>query len=412
MKKAMVLTVGTGTRPDSDIVSPLKKSITNSQPQRICFLVSSVSEPNARRIIEDLEVPQENATLVRLEDPDDVDRVCEQALEAFHRLRQEGYQPDEIDADFTSGTKAMSAGLALAAAAIECRHLKYISGRRETGVVVPGTEQFRIIAPVQLLAWRKLEMAREFLRHLHYGAASQVIESLPHSALSTHHRCLAKSIGALARAYDAWDKFAHDKFIGEYKQAAADLPELAPFRVSDGTGQRVVAMGKAEQEQRLTEDLLADLYNNAVRRGKEGKYDDQVARLYRLVEMVAQYELAEHYGIRNTSDVRLDDLQVTTEVRQWLEAKRDPINKKIRLGLRDSYALLRQLGAPLGTSFEQDTQLDSALQHRNQSILAHGVRPVRQERAQRLTEAVQALAVQVIPKFEQRAHELQFPWLK
>jgi len=48
--------------------------------------------------------------------------------------------------------------------------------------------------------------------------------------------------------------------------------------------------------------LIADILNNARRRMKEGKYDDAMARLYRTVELIAQYRLKMKYEI-DTSDV-------------------------------------------------------------------------------------------------------------
>ena len=43
--------------------------------------------------------------------------------------------------------------------------------------------------------------------------------------------------------------------------------------------------------------MLASIINNSKRRGKENKFDDAVARLYRSFELIAQIRLLEKYNI-------------------------------------------------------------------------------------------------------------------
>lgn len=57
----------------------------------------------------------------------------------------------------------------------------------------------------------------------------------------------------------------------------------------------------------LPESDFKDLFSNAIRRFKEGKFDDCVARLYRLVEMVAQIEFKKEFN-KNSEKVDLEFL--------------------------------------------------------------------------------------------------------
>ncbi|MBI4494820.1 MAG: TIGR02710 family CRISPR-associated protein [Chloroflexi bacterium] len=412
MSRALVLTVGTGTRSDSDITQPLVLSIRDSNPERVVFLVSETSEPVARRVCQACALGDERVELVGLRDPEHVDRVAEQALEALRGLRARGFAPREIDADFTSGTKAMSAGLALAALAFGCNALKYVTGRREQGVVVSGTEEIRVVRPAATLAQRELEVAVRGLRLLQYRAARAACTGLVRAALSEYDRRLADGVDALAEAYDAWDKFKQGGFMGAYRRADLELAELAPFRLAAGVGERVVRIGQARQERRVSRDLLADLFNNAERRGREGRFDDQVARLYRAVEMLAQRELQRQHEV-STDDVHPEALpSLPAEVYRRLEERRNARDGQIKLGLQDAYGLLEALGHPLGGTFRRDQELSAALNHRNASILAHGVQPIDERQAQALDGRARKLARVAVPDLDERCSALQFPWLR
>jgi len=48
MKRALILTVGTGTRPDTNIVRPLVKTIRHSHPDFVAFVASSMSKKDTK----------------------------------------------------------------------------------------------------------------------------------------------------------------------------------------------------------------------------------------------------------------------------------------------------------------------------------------------------------------------------
>ena len=126
---------------------------------------------------------------------------------------------------------------------------------------------------------------------------------------------------------------------------------------------------------RFSTFLLADIFLNAERRAEEGKFDDAVARLYRLTEMIAQARLAAH-GI-DTSDV--DITKVPGNLHAELEGHRNPRNKRIELPLFKSYEILSELGEEIGRAFLHDNHLRHYLASRNNSVLAHGTDPVTQK---------------------------------
>jgi CRISPR-associated protein (TIGR02710 family) len=120
---------------------------------------------------------------------------------------------------------------------------------------------------------------------------------------------------------------------------------------------------------------IADLINNAKRRGKDEKrYDDAVARLYRTTELIAQHQLKIKYNI-NTSAVKPHDIPEEL-IQKWSINQN---TQKIKLSLEKDYELLNAKKDPLGTKFTQDKKLKDLLNKRNTSILAHNLKPVTQK---------------------------------
>ncbi len=407
MPHALIVSVGTGTRKDVDIARPLIKLVRQIDPDFVAFLVSAESERVAHSVVAEIGMPTDSCQVLHVPDVDDIEVAFRVALAAIRTARDRGYALHQISIDFTSGTKAMSAGVAMAGVIAGCGSLRYIAGTRQQGVVMDGTERFLSLQPTAILAYRELELARALLLRLQFRGAVERCEAVNPALLDQHGQVVLRSLGHLARAYDAWDKFDHRRFRGEYGEADMTLRELSSFRLADGIPRRVLAIAEAVRANQLTEDLLADLYANAERRRWEGKFDDAVARLYRLVEMLAQRELRK-YGLEAED---LDLAKLPANLAKTYAKQRDPLDCKVKIGLRDGYRVLNALGSPIGSLFGAATKLDDDLSARNRSILAHGVTPIDGATAERLSKSVLAFARSAIPDFEERCRELQFPWL-
>ncbi|HID24098.1 MAG TPA: TIGR02710 family CRISPR-associated protein, partial [Planctomycetaceae bacterium] len=167
----------------------------------------------------------------------------------------------------------------------------------------------------------------------------------------------------LSRAFDAWDRFDHaraDRLLG----AAPD--GLAEYRTFLS-----VLQGHRGHGFELVEDLL----RNAERRAAQSHYDDAVGRLYRAIELTAQVWLRERHRI-DTSCVDLERVPETQ--RDKLFQLRDRQNKAIKVGLLTAWDLIAAFpDDPLGVQFlPRRAKLLQFLSHRNNSLLAHGIRPV------------------------------------
>lgn len=145
MKKYMIITLGTGqgvehgiaksivvNRPDNIIFIATKESVEQDMPQKI----SQMMRTHFKR-----DLPEYRMKLV--DDPQNVEKVFQVTYEAIGMAQQGGAAREDIYLDFTSGTKAMSVGAALAAYLNKCRTMVYIGGSerdKDTGRVISGTE--------------------------------------------------------------------------------------------------------------------------------------------------------------------------------------------------------------------------------------------------------------------------------
>jgi len=417
MKKAMIVTVGTGTRPDVDIVKPLKKTIDDSRPDYLVLVATVESIPFAQRVAQGLNISSDQYMILSLTDGENVQEIFREVNTCLRRLFLMGYEPGQVVGDFTSGTKAMSSGAVLSLVYNSCGTLKYITGVRKNGVVVNGSEKFLIIPPSSVYALRDLQGMRRLMINLRFDSAIQVSEGINPHLLAPPEQQLRGVLTGLAKAYRFWDLFDHRRFRGEYDQVWSEeekimdtwvTRELEVFKLEEGISQRITAIGIALDQRKLTEDALADVFNNSERRLKEGKYDDAVARLYRLTEMFAQWVLMEHHGI-STDDVPLEKIPASSQ--QKYEKDRDNKSGKILVGLHKAYELLADLGNNLGQRFIGDDTIQGLLKDRNNSILAHGTKPVSREACEAMKEKVVNLIREAIPDFLQRCQTLQFPWL-
>ena len=408
MKKALILSVGTGTRPDTNIVNPLFKTIKNSRPDYVGFLVSTDSRKFALEILDRFEPDEYEHGIVDLPNPDKIDEVFLAANRLIRDLMAAGYACEDIAVDYTSGTKAMTAGLVLSAVAYSCGELKYITGQRRNGVVIDGTEQFLTISPSAILAHRELRIARRLILAYRFNSALDLLGGLNTALLDDYDQCLLENLLHIARAYLCWDKFDHARFRGEYNQVDFTLWEMTEFQIDPLTNACLKSVMEAMKKGRLNEDVLADLYNNAARRHEEGKYDDAMARMYRLLEMLGQWALSSH-GL-NSSD--LDPAGLSPDLQSALSVNRDPADGRIKIGLIKTWQVLADLGSDMGRAILEDQALRARLNSRNYSILAHGTRPVEEKECRSLLQLIRDYLVRFVPEAEERLSRLRFPWSK
>jgi len=294
--------------------------------------------------------------------------------------------PDyRVVADFTAGTKCMSAALALQARRWTCI-FSYVGGERRTkeglGVVETGFEQALYSAnPWDALGYQAIEDAIVlFDRHAYGPAAALLQRAIQAAAEPAVKRTLATFL-SLCAAHDKWERFQHKDAAKELANVLKNRNDLAEILGSKERANRLAAHLENLQQhlnrvalKAASFPLVCDLIANARRRAEEGRFDDAVARLYRAIEALGQARLSEEYDI-DPSRAPLE--KIPEEARdRWKAQVQDG---HVKLSLQDDYALLLVLDDELGKRFANSILADpekSLLTARNNSILAHGFQPV------------------------------------
>ncbi len=269
-----------------------------------------------------------------------------------------------LTADYTGGTKSMSAALVCAALDFNDVQLQLVTGERTNlqkvalGTEVPvlaGDSRLRVSQAIalQLWAWRRFA----------YGETAVGMDEIrpPPDAPDFGRWVRAR---ALSRAFALWDGFDH----------AGALRELEPYAafVTGSYGWmlptlRLLAHGDGPN---CEPARLFDLWLNAERRAAQGRYDDAVARWYRLMEWTAQWRLRTELDV-DTADFPRELLPPDADVAPARDGK-------IKIGLWQAWRVVEQRCSGVANEFvvEHGAGLRDMLDIRNQSMLAHGFRPV------------------------------------
>jgi len=367
---------------------PLVKALLHWQPDRVLFIPSEQTEAHVdavvRKYAEHAGRPL-SPGCYRICPVDDAEDLSD-CLRVIRSLDQEVYDwlarggDFQVVADFTAGTKCMSATLALQARRWRCR-FSYVGGARRTkdgvGVVETGSERVVHSAnPWDALGYQAVEDAVTVFNRGGYAAAAHLLDQALKNAAQPEVKRELATLKALADAYAAWDRFDHKTAETRFGDTLKNRNDLRAIFADakpliDRIERHREQVAKLAGSNGPTMAWVVDLLYNAQRRAEEQRYDDAVARLYRAIEAVAQLRLCDQHGISDTKAVPLDKLPQTLR-QEWAGRARDGA---VMLGLRDAYRLLNELGDDLSRPFVEaglDDDQRSPLVARNASILAHG----------------------------------------
>lgn len=419
-KRCIVLTVGVGGKNRDSLMDALKKSIEDYGPNLIAFVFSHTSEELTNELKSKLGDSYEYVDL-KLSDENKIDVIFSEMVSLLDELvNHYGCSKKRMQLDFTSGTKAMSAGAALAATSCQIDKLRYISGQRKDGVVQSGLEEILTHNPTRFLSYYSFQQCLKDLESLRYDSALSIYESILPDALPASARDSLTSLKLLIEGYCCWDQFKHGGARDKFRLISNTSFYLRPFQFpiencclltnldhasQSSNAQKDASPKKESKNAKLNQDILSDMFNNAQRRLLEGKYDDALARLYRLTEMFAQFVLIKKHKI-DTSDVDQSKVPPISEYKIRF------INGRAKIGMKDAYELLEALGDEVGKNFMKNKKMESLLQERNLSILAHGTKPIEKSTCIELNDHIYNLISTVIPGFEELCKKLQFSWLK
>ena len=95
---------------------------------------------------------------------------------------------------------------------------------------------------------------------------------------------------ALSRTLALWDDFDHAGALDRIKAYASRVQPCCPAMLP------ALQLLTHESDSRNEAARLSDLWLNAERRAAQGRFDDAVARVYRLIEWTAQWQLRIRLG--------------------------------------------------------------------------------------------------------------------
>jgi len=374
MAKAMVVSVG-GTS------QPIVRSICKHKPDFVSFFASQETIDLVAQIRKEVTtngIPIKSEMSVA-DNVNDLVHCHEKAEEAVRRVILKGYPKDNIMIDYTGGTKNMSVALSLAA----ITHgflFSYVGGDKRTkngvGIVEDGHEEvYTNINPWDLLAVDEKRRIALLFNQCQYKAAKDLTDELVEKG--TKNKSLFRKISHMIDGFYKWDLFRHNEAADCFKKAKIeDIAEyedktFVAFAYETNTKLIPYLHNLADHKNELTLNHILDLFSNANRRFKEGKIDDAILRLYRLVEMIAQERLRNKYNI-DASNVLVENIPevIRDEYKRLYKTPRDG---KIKVPQAAAFRLLKHLNDDLGRTFyKHEKKFQNIQSARNNSYLAHG----------------------------------------
>ncbi|HRK27527.1 MAG TPA: TIGR02710 family CRISPR-associated CARF protein [Chitinophagales bacterium] len=378
MKKAMIITIGTGFGVDNGVAF----SVRQQNPDLLCFIYSKESEKTLEAVLTKLSKKREDVLLKQFDEINDVEILYQEYSKYIDQILRKGYLPNEVVADYTSGTKSMSSALVSSAIAKEVGVLSYVYGLRdEQGRVISDTERLSPLSPNAIFTEQKIKLFKQLFNRYQFDSA---FELLHNTTIHYNFRDLTNFYLGLSKAYAEWDIFNFKQASEQLNSINAEVAtQLQLKKLVENHKAKLHKLKQANEQGKLSEDDLTDLFSNAIRRFEEGKYDDCVARLYRLVEMVSQIEFEKEFQM-TTDKVKIDILPDSLK-------ERFVANQQIELGLLDTFKVLNEKSENKRTKtfFAKFDDFKKLLSVRNHSRLAHGQRPITKETCDKLISFIQ-----------------------
>jgi CRISPR-associated protein (TIGR02710 family) len=366
---------------------PVATALRELRPDVVWFLCSDGRNGKSSvPMVEEKEIglrytegcpPDAKVFEIPLDDPDAAYKLCRVHLAQARRK----YPAHRLIADYTGGTKSMTGALLMAAFAEPGVEVQFMLGKRSDLVQVEsGTERPQRMMPDFIVAERDFAAAEQAVAGYDYAAAHAMLLGLSDRLRKASVKAPPDWSNRLEHALawtgvmSDWDAFWHRKAAGDARARRARL-----MLETSGHFGTLQALGERNDEPRF--DICADLWLNALRRGERGRYDDAVARLYRLVEATAQAHLWARHRLRS-GRVPREELPPAMEASVRPIADRATGRVFAQLALDQTVELLRARDPadPFVAAYTAEGRpRPSWLNARNDSILAHGFTRIRAE---------------------------------
>jgi CRISPR-associated protein (TIGR02710 family) len=319
---------------------------------------------------------------------DDLSKVFEETRKYLTKLGKR-FPKAVLAADYTGGTKTMTAGLIMAALERDDIELRLVMGSRDNlNKVDDGRSGEASVEAVRV--YRSMRPFIEAWGTYGYGTAARGLNriDLPKDEQIKGELLIATGT---SEAFDAWDRFDHAKALPILKKYASRIREAGKYL----TFLKILADASENRNPDAREPAhLVDLWLNAERRGVQGRYDDAVARGYRLLEWTAQWLLRTRAEI-DTGNVPEGKIPEGVELTKNSKGEN-------QAGL---YAAWKLVEAHLGEELKIKIDFNRMLNHlkkRNESILAHGYCAVKEADWNEFQEYLTGFVLPILKKEGER----------
>ncbi len=308
-----------------------------------------------------LQTDQFEVSIVPADDLDDAYSIMRDATAEL----AEKFSGARFISDYTGGTKTMTAALVCAALEMDDVELQLVAGARTNLVrVQDGTEQAMTASVAHLRLLRAMTPYLGAWERFAYHEAAEGLNSIRIAADTTDRQQHQLALG-LSRALALWDNFDHAKAFDLIKLYSTHVNACFPYMF------QTLSVLTRENDQRCEPARLFDLWLNAERRVAQGRFDDAIARWYRLMEWTAQWQLRTKLNA-DTADFPCDLLPKDADATPGRDGK-------IKIGLWQAWQVVgdRLPGSAQDFVKKHGKEILHLVKLRNASILAHGFRPVR-----------------------------------
>lgn len=413
----LILSVGTS-------YEPLVLNIALLNPKKILFLYTEKTEEILNKIVKflKLEAADYQKSIVDATDSISVYQEIKRAYISWDK-------PQKVYIDFTGGTKAMSAAAALAGSMIDVQMVyvgteHYLTDFRKPE---PGSEElFYIDNPIEVFGDIEMEKVFALIERYNYAGAAEKLKKLKENIPDPLNRQQINFVYLLVSVYEHWDALEFEEATALMEQLLKELKRdfrvhkkilMMDFQTVLNNQYKILSQlnkipGLIRQKKQreilnskaIMISLMYTMYENALRREEQEKYDMATLLFYRLLEMIEQRRLITYDIFVSRPDYlqadfskaseeykKLDkDEQIQLLKRKNRELKQQLFSSNDRdylpnpIALLDGYLLLAALGDEVsagkdGKSIYLLKRIRAMVSLRNNSIFAHGLGPVKEE---------------------------------
>jgi CRISPR-associated protein (TIGR02710 family) len=400
-KKLFIATLGTGATGE-DIAHAIFFSVNQHNPDAAVFIVSKETKEKTLPFVEEQIKKNKPDLACSIELVDEViefDTLHKTYFSIINKYIKQGFRRKNIVADYTSGTKAMSAALVSSAVATEINIISYVYGQRgEDGRVLTGSEKLNLSTTNYFLTQKRINQAMVLFNKYLFDAALELLgtfEETPHPEYQNKIMFIVQ----LSKALSHWDKFDFNTAYETLNRLMKDDHMLAKAKSMSIGIKKLSQAAVLLKETKLNDFKVFELIANARRRADERKYDDAVARLYRALEMIGQIQFENEFHC-STSDVNPE--HIPDNVREEIKNNYlDENDGKIKLPLFVTFHVLNSKGNAYGRLFHaRDEEFKKILSKRNNSILAHGTIPLTETDFHKSLQLIEELTSTIEPVIE------------